>query len=637
MLKASFKIKNKTDFVIRRITSAILFLAVLTTNAVCLTAGKGGTDSQAAEYVEPYIRVGIVMDEEEETHYSVTAAEGFSFGYIDFVTDEFTVLGSTSEKVINADLDYLFYVEITSYSNGDQIYDFSDPLTLMELEAFIGGYGLLLFPAYADGFCYRAGPYSTAEEASAYVDMIVNDVNAFNETGASVSLGISVKASSEHSVLLTDEYGRAVFSFSSSSENIATAVSAVDEGQGAAYMTAGSNVFPGVIEFRRCTNGYEALTVINILPLETYVGCVDTSEIYTTWPLETHKVFAVVVRTFTVRSGTRHGDAYCDFCSTTCCQAYRGIARVNDTIREAVDATRGLVLSSEGHMVRCYYYAVSGGSTVSSIQGWGGEYYPYLQAVATPWERYRDYGRYTSKATWHREFTGAELYRLLSASGSHPALKGEIVDVHIDEFCENSSFVFKVTYTDIYGNTSSVQKTNSIRNQLGLNSGNFVVGKNGDTVTYPEYSLDCYPSLYSEEYNGFEDYFTYGEAGLQVISSSGIASAFSLNNSSVLLGDGSVVSLPDKTVKILTSSQTLKINENGLPDILDGKTVCTQKTITLSGAEGKFIFEGKGWGHGIGFSQYGIWDMCTLGYDFETILKYYLKGVEIVHMNDLGT
>ncbi len=41
------------------------------------------------------------------------------------------------------------------------------------------------------------------------------------------------------------------------------------------------------------------------------------------------------------------------------------------------------------------------------------------------------------------------------------------------------------------------------------------------------------------------------------------------------------------------------------------------------------IITTKGYGHGVGMSQYGAEAMSTLGYTYDQILKYYYKGVEI--------
>jgi len=41
----------------------------------------------------------------------------------------------------------------------------------------------------------------------------------------------------------------------------------------------------------------------------------------------------------------------------------------------------------------------------------------------------------------------------------------------------------------------------------------------------------------------------------------------------------------------------------------------------------------KGYGHGVGMSQYGALAMAKKGYDYKSILKYYFKGVEISKIN----
>ena len=43
-----------------------------------------------------------------------------------------------------------------------------------------------------------------------------------------------------------------------------------------------------------------------------------------------------------------------------------------------------------------------------------------------------------------------------------------------------------------------------------------------------------------------------------------------------------------------------------------------------------FIIVGKGWGHGVGMSQYGALDLAELGYDAAAILNAYFTGVEVL-------
>jgi len=38
---------------------------------------------------------------------------------------------------------------------------------------------------------------------------------------------------------------------------------------------------------------------------------------------------------------------------------------------------------------------------------------------------------------------------------------------------------------------------------------------------------------------------------------------------------------------------------------------------------GVFIFEGRGWGHGVGMSQWGAYHMAQMGYKYQAIIAYY--------------
>ncbi|MCG8541083.1 MAG: stage II sporulation protein D [Clostridia bacterium] len=49
--------------------------------------------------------------------------------------------------------------------------------------------------------------------------------------------------------------------------------------------------------------------------------------------------------------------------------------------------------------------------------------------------------------------------------------------------------------------------------------------------------------------------------------------------------------------------------------------------ITISG--NKMVFKTRGYGHGVGMSQYGANGMAKNGYSFEDILKHYYRGVDI--------
>ena len=60
-----------------------------------------------------------------------------------------------------------------------------------------------------------------------------------------------------------------------------------------------------------------------------------------------------------------------------------------------------------------------------------------------------------------------------------------------------------------------------------------------------------------------------------------------------------------------------------------GPNVIMSTNFTVSIAGGDAVFEGLGWGHGVGFCQWGGYFMSKRGDNYEQILKYYYPGVEI--------
>ena len=42
-----------------------------------------------------------------------------------------------------------------------------------------------------------------------------------------------------------------------------------------------------------------------------------------------------------------------------------------------------------------------------------------------------------------------------------------------------------------------------------------------------------------------------------------------------------------------------------------------------------FVIDGRGWGHGVGMSQYGARGYAEAGWEYERILKHYYRGTEL--------
>jgi stage II sporulation protein D len=51
-----------------------------------------------------------------------------------------------------------------------------------------------------------------------------------------------------------------------------------------------------------------------------------------------------------------------------------------------------------------------------------------------------------------------------------------------------------------------------------------------------------------------------------------------------------------------------------------------------SSPSGGFVFRGKGWGHGVGLSQWGAKTLAEKGWDHKKIIQFYFPGVTLGKM-----
>ena len=78
------------------------------------------------------------------------------------------------------------------------------------------------------------------------------------------------------------------------------------------------------------------------------------------------------------------------------------------------------------------------------------------------------------------------------------------------------------------------------------------------------------------------------------------------------------------------SVNTIKINETIIQGTEFRKKLNLRSTnINIEKINNTIKITSKGFGHGVGLSQYGAKEMATLGYKYEDILKYYYTGIDI--------
>jgi SpoIID/LytB domain protein len=111
--------------------------------------------------------------------------------------------------------------------------------------------------------------------------------------------------------------------------------------------------------------------VVEVVPIESYLSGVIVSEMPKQWPLGAFQVQAVCARTYALHERQRalkSGRAW-DLEAGEIDQAYNGGIEV-PTAMKAVADTRGVVLTTEGHLLRAYYSSTCGGRTAGAASIW---------------------------------------------------------------------------------------------------------------------------------------------------------------------------------------------------------------------------------------------------------------------------
>ena len=219
--------------------------------------------------------------------------------------------------------------------------------------------------------------------------------------------------------------------------------------------------------------------------IDTYLVNVVSAEMPADFEIEALKAQAVVARTYTIYKiqNKKHDNA--DICDdSACCQAWvskeERFARWEESVREsnwqkieqAVNETKGKIITYEGKPINAFFHSNSGGKTEIPVNVWGGTGYPYLQVVETSGED--NYTQYNSEVVLSNE----ELLEKLKVNYS---------DISID--FNNNDDLKILEYTDS-GRVKTVKFGNhnlsgtETRSLLGLRSTNFEIIKENENIKF---------------------------------------------------------------------------------------------------------------------------------------------------------
>ncbi|MEY8686386.1 SpoIID/LytB domain-containing protein [Bacteroides sp. AN502(2024)] len=338
------------------------------------------------------------------------------------------------------------------------------------------------------------------------------------------------------------------------------------------------------------------LTAINVIRMEDYLTSVISSEMSATASLELLKAHAVISRSwllaqiqknkeiteahahypsFTqteeelIRWYDREDHIRFDVCADDHCQRYQGITRAStDIVRQAIAATRGQVLTSDGKICDARFSKCCGGAFEEFQYCWEDIQFPYLA-------KQRD-------------------YRMKNGKADNVTLPDLTQEAEADRWIRTSP--------EAFCNTTDKRILSQVLNNYDQETTDFYRWK-------VEYTQDELSKLIKER-SGID----YG----QIIDLIPVA-----RGTSARLWKLKIVG----TQRTLTIGKELEIRRTLSPSHLYSSAfVVDKEDISPEGIPGRFILTGAGWGHGAGLCQIGAAVMGEQGYPYDTILLHYYIG-----------
>lgn len=589
--------------------------------------------AEPAPEAPDYVTAGLMYGSDVTVGFETVSTVGFCVSAADIGADEpLTELYTIENKKISVVCDDSLSKSAYTYSvlkgnkdcaiGGYHLEVYENFATLADAEAMLEriraglaaeGSDMQPFLAYINGvYKVRLGNFAARPGVAEHAATIPNLKTEITMVAALPSdTGVSVVDPA------TDEI---LFEFDDGGKTALALTALPKDGEKQYLRTPAKRLYDGAFVYSRYkTADVDGVQLVNLLPLEDYIAGVVPYEISPTWDYEALRAFAITVRSYTARGRRRHRDYGFDLCNTTHCQVYRGIGSANDNVYAAVAATKGMVLTYEGSIVPAYYSSSTGGYTAGGNDTWGGSEAAYLTPTYTPWERYSEY----ANGLWSVEVDAAELAEHLRNKG-YTALTGQrITDIQINSFSGDGPYVYSITYTDSDGNSQTITRCDKVRTSISkyVNSANFVVGRGSVTRSYEKVVSIRQDSPFSFTTGGY----------LPLVDAEDAARGAAL---SVLTG-AEKTETEESRLTMLTGSGAATVTAGDARVAIGDSLVyasttdalgivLTQVTETLTAKNPQnFIFAGKGWGHGVGISQYGTKDLADAGVPAEQILALY--------------
>ena len=335
------------------------------------------------------------------------------------------------------------------------------------------------------------------------------------------------------------------------------------------YLNWGGRLFRGILEVT--TDDAGDMIVVNEVGTSRYLASVTGAESPATWHGEALAAQAIAARTYLVTHLNRHANY--DLEGDVRDQEYAGIGTEADSTIRAVERTAGIVATYRGNPIEALYSANAGGVTEDSENVYANAL-PYLRSVPSPGDELaKDSGFGRTSWEWNREFTAPQLGDYLRSRGLNVGVPQRIELVRV-------TGAGRVTLARVIG-------TGGTRD----------IGKD---VT--RYYFGLKSSLFTVE-----------------LTPGGESEFVSWRDTARLVDMGILGS------ELIGTTYERTLNE-------DRELTSIRITGYVYKLPPRFIFWGRGFGHGVGMSQWGAQGMALNGANYEQILKHYYQGIALTNI-----
>ncbi|MGC1308487.1 MAG: SpoIID/LytB domain-containing protein [Phormidesmis sp.] len=358
-------------------------------------------------------------------------------------------------------------------------------------------------------------------------------------------------------------------------------------------------------------NAYGSFTLVNQVPVDDYLRGVVPHEIGASAPRKAIEAQAILARTYALRNLRRFAIDDYEICADTQCQVYFGLAQTDSVSDSAIAATAGQVLTYENELVDALYSSTTGGITARFTDVWNGEDRPYLRPVIDSLQSRWDLAQKPlSDEANFREFIALNSgFNEDGWDAFRWDRKASLKDIGtvMKEYLVKRQHPL-AGFTQITGLTVTERAPSGRVQKLQVDTdiGSFDLIKDESVkALVPPRSLLFYLEPIMEM-----------PAAANLSPNQGSAPANAANP--ITPADSKVVEKQIIQNK-LTDSQT-----NG-EAVIQPIEQAPAPTSVLTG----YRFVGGGFGHGVGMSQTGAYNLGEKGYSSEQILEFYYPGTEL--------